>query len=289
VTVLEVIQRSTDFFSKKGVESPRLQVELLLAHALGLPRLNLYLDFARTLTESELKAVREMVKRRGNREPLQHILGSTSFCGLEIKVTPGVLIPRPETELLAENAYEFLNLLAGSERDPVSFLDLGTGSGCLAITIAVKCRRARGHAIDISVEALAVARENARHHGVLDNIQFCRSDRFDALPDGLRFNLIVSNPPYVPTAEIATLAPEVKDHDPRGALDGGPDGLTFYRSLAEEAGRFLEPGGKFMMEFGDGQAAEIRGIFAAQRWVVQEVKPDYTGRPRILIARLSES
>jgi release factor glutamine methyltransferase len=289
VTVLEVIQRSTDFLSKKGVESPRLQIELLLAHALAIPRLNLYLDFTRTLSEAELKAVREMVKRRGNREPLQHIIGSTSFCGLEIKVTPEVLIPRPETELLAENAYEFLDHLGSPERGPVSFLDLGTGTGCLAVTIAVKCPRARGHAVDISAEALAVARENAERHGVSNRIQFCPSDRFSAVPPGLRVSLIASNPPYIPTGEIAALSPEVRDHDPREALDGGPDGLTFYRHLAEEAGPFLESGGKLMMEFGDGQADKIHSILAAQGWVIQEVKPDYTGRPRILIAQPGES
>ncbi len=279
MTVLEVIQRSTDFLAKKGVESPRLQIELLLAHVLQLPRLKLYLNFERALTEAELETLRALVKRRGEREPLQHILGSTSFCGLEIEVNRHVLIPRPETELLAERAAGLLN---GGEAPAV--LDFGTGSGCLAIALAVKCPMARIHALDVSEEALNVARANAARHGASERIQFLQGDGLAALPGDARYDLIVSNPPYIPTAEIATLEPEVRDHDPRAALDGGTDGLEFYRRLAGGAPERLQPGGRMVWEIGDGQETALRELLAGQMWIVEAVERDYTGRPRILTA-----
>src|SRR6266516_6320567 len=163
VTVLEAIHRSTGFLARNGVDSPRLQVELLLAHALGVPRLKLYLNFEQKLTGANLETVRELVRRRGNREPLQHIIGSTSFCGLEIKVNRHVLVPRPETELLAERAWQFL-----SRRASPSFtaLDFATGSGCIAVALAARGASGQIHAADISAEALSVARENAALNGV---------------------------------------------------------------------------------------------------------------------------
>jgi release factor glutamine methyltransferase len=282
VTVLEVIKRSAEFLAKKGVESPRLQVELLLAHLLGLPRMGLYLNFERELTPAQLDELREMVRRRGQREPLQYILGSTSFCGLEMAVNAHVLIPRPETELLAESAWEFLNSVSPA---PPTALDFGTGSGCLAITMAVKSPQAQVRAVDISTEALDLARQNASRHHVEDRIQFHLGDGFQALPGGTQFDLIIANPPYIPSAEIATLDPEVRDHDPKHALDGGVDGLDFYRRLAREAGAWLKGGGKIMLEFGDGQADSIRNLFEQQKWIVEGIKGDYSGRLRILIAR----
>ena len=198
-----------------------------------------------------------------------------------MSVTSKVLIPRPETELLAEKAWEFLR--KSSAPAPV-VLDFGTGSGCLAITLAVKCPAARIHAIDLSSEALAVAGQNAFRHQVSERIQFHGSDGFAALPSDLRFNLLVSNPPYIPTAEIESLQPEVKDHDPRLALDGGADGLDFYRRLAVEAPLFMASGGSFMTEFGDGQAEPISIIFHQAGWQVASIETDYSGRPRILIA-----
>jgi release factor glutamine methyltransferase len=286
VTVLEVIQRSTGFLARKGVESARLQVELLLAHALGVPRLKLYLDFERQLTGANLETVRELVRRRGNREPLQHIIGSTSFCGFEIKVNQHVLVPRPETEILAERAWHFL---AALDPGPAAALDFGTGSGCLAIALAVQCPGAQVHAADISVEALRVARENAALNHLSDKIRFHSGDGFGALPLGLLFDLIVSNPPYIPSAEIEALAPEVRDHDPRLALDGGSDGLDFYRRLATEAENHLRPAGRMMLESGDGQSEQIRRIFVQHKWVVESVEADYTGRPRILTLRVERT
>ncbi len=281
VTILEVIQRSTEFLAKRGVASPRLQIELLLAHALQLPRLKLYLNFERALTEPELATVRELVKRRGERQPLQHLLGTTSFCGLEISVNPHVLIPRPETERLAERAWQFLATL---NSQPATALDFGTGSGCLAIALAVKCPTAKIHAVDISRDALEVARQNAARHGVVERIQFHTGDGFAPLPEGLRCDLVVANPPYIPSDEISTLEPEVRDHDPRGALDGGADGLDFYRRLAAETAGRLRPDGQLMLEFGDGQASAIGDIFQRHHWRVECVEKDLDGRERFLIA-----
>jgi release factor glutamine methyltransferase len=326
VTVLEAIQKSTEFLAQKGVESPRLQTELLLAHLLKLPRMKLYLNFERMLTPAETDALRELVKRRGLREPLQHITGSTSFCGFEIAVNRHALVSRPETELLAELGWEFLaELSAESERRPPArreggelqeqavpeagaptALDFGTGTGCIAIALAAKCPAAKIVATDVSPDALVLAGENAVRNNVAERIEFVQGDGFAALQNVgqasclspfekkkletggtpvLHFDLIISNPPYIPSAEIATLQPEVRDFDPRGALDGGADGLDFYRKLAAEAKPFLKPGGKIMLEFGDGQANTIRTIFEAEKWVVEAVKEDYSHRARILVAR----
>ncbi|MBI5772315.1 MAG: peptide chain release factor N(5)-glutamine methyltransferase [Verrucomicrobia bacterium] len=282
MTILEVIRRSAEFLGQRGVDSPRLQIELLLAHVLRTPRLKLYLNFERTLTEPELAQLRELVRRRAAREPLQHLLGSTSFCGLEFEVNRDVLIPRPETELLAERAWNHLSPLTSHLS---TALDFGTGSGCLAVTLAVKCPAARVTALDISGAALEVARRNAQRHGVGDRVEFVESDGFAALNGDSRCDLIVSNPPYIVTGEIAALQPEVRDFDPRPALDGGADGLDFYRRLAAEAGQFLNEHGKIMLEFGDGQADAIKNLFQAQKWIVEAVENDYTQRQRILIAR----
>jgi release factor glutamine methyltransferase len=283
MTVLEAIQKSTEFLAKKGVESPRLQTELLLAHLLKMPRMKLYLNFDRVLTAPETDSLRELVKRRGQREPLQHITGSTSFCGHEIAVSRHALIPRPETELLAELGWKFL---ATRHSSPVTALDFGTGTGCIAIALAAKCPAAQITALDVSAEALALAKQNALQNQVAERVGFLHGDGFAALADGTQLDLLISNPPYIASAEIATLEPEVKDFDPRGALDGGADGLDFYRRLATEARPFLKPGGKIMLEFGDGQADAIKIIFENEKWVVEAVQADYSQRARILVARL---
>ena len=311
MTVLEAIQKSTEFLAKKGVESPRLQTELLLAHLLKLPRMKLYLNFERALTPAEVDGLREFIKRRGQREPLQHITGSTSFCGLEIAVNRAALIPRPETELLAELGWNFLSTLNCTPNafgaQPSTALDFGTGTGCIAIALAVKCPSAKVVATDVSPDALALAKENAARNNVTGQIQFLQGDGFVALANesergqlvrelgdtNMRtgcprsFDLIISNPPYIPSAEIATLQPEVRDFDPRAALDGGADGLDFYRKLAMESKPFLKPGGKIMLEFGDGQADAIRKIFEAEKWIVEAVREDYSQRERFLIAKLN--
>lgn len=322
MTVLEAIQKSTEFLTKKGVDSPRLQTELLLAHLLTMPRMKLYLNFDRVLTSTETDLLRQLVKRRGQREPLQHLTGSTSFCGLEITVNRHALVPRPETELLAEAGWKFLDSLSegrvrrapenqmksgDSPNSPLRVLDLGTGTGCIAIALAAKCPGAKVMATDISADALALARQNAAQNNVTDRIEFLQGDALAALgnvaqasrlpcPEAKEleaggtpaplFDLIISNPPYIPSGEINSLQPEVRDFDPHAALDGGADGLDFYRMFSEQAKSSLKPDGKLMLEFGDGQAEAIRRIFEAEKWVVEAVKDDYSHRARILIATI---
>jgi release factor glutamine methyltransferase len=278
VTVLEAIQKSAEFLGKKNVESPRLQIELLLAHLLKMQRMNLYLNFERVLTPAEIDSLREFVKRRGQREPLQHIVGSTSFCGFEIAVSRHALVPRPETELLAEEGWKFLG------ENKTAALDFGTGTGCIAIAVAAKCPSAKIIGTDISTDTLALAEQNAIANKVAERIEFLQGDGFAAIAADSKFDLIISNPPYIPKAEIETLQPEVRDFDPRAALDGGADGLDFYRRISAEAKSFLKPDGKIILEFGDGQADAIKKIFEGEKWIVEAVKEDYSQRARILIA-----
>lgn len=282
MTVLEVIQRTTDFLAQKGVDSPRLQIELMLAHVLRMPRLKLYLDFQRPLADGELEQLRGLVKRRSQREPLQYVLGTTSFCGLEIKCAPAALIPRPETELLAEHAWKFLSTITPP---PATALDIGAGTGCLGIAIAAHAPETRLVAVDVSADAMALARENAARHTLSERIDFRLGDAFAVIQPGELFDLIVSNPPYIPDAEITTLDPEVRDHEPRLALAGGVDGLDFFRRIAAEAPRCLKPGGKLMVEFCDGQAPALKILLENEKWVVEQIIDDYSQRPRILVAR----
>jgi release factor glutamine methyltransferase len=300
VTVLEAIQKSAEFLAKKNVESARLQAELLLAHQLKMPRMKLYLNFDRQLTTAETDGLRELVKRRAAREPLQHIVGSTSFCGFEIAVNRHALVPRPETELLAELGGKFLSTISS---EPATALDFGTGTGCISIALAAKCPRAKIVALDISADALELAKQNAAANKVSERIEFLQSDGFETVGQAsslsqiekekletgkmpvLQFDLLISNPPYIASAEIETLEPEVRDFDPRAALDGGADGLDFYRLLAAQAKSFLKPHGKIMLEFGDGQAEAIRKIFENEKWIVEAVQADYSQHERVLIAK----
>jgi release factor glutamine methyltransferase len=293
VTVLEAIKKSAEFLGKKNVGAPRLHTELLLAHLLQLPRMKLYLNFDRVLSPAETDALRELVKRRGLREPLQHIIGSTSFCGLEFSVNRHALIPRPETELLAETGWQWLG---GRPAAPAA-LDFGTGTGCIAIALAAKCPAAKITALDLSADALRLAQENAAKNNVAEQIQFVQGDGFAALDSGpdpraesaRSFDLIISNPPYIASDEIASLEPEVRDFDPRKALDGGVDGLDFYRLFAAHARSRLKAGGKIMLEFGDGQAGAIQAIFRDRKWIVEAVLEDYSQRARILLARADQT
>jgi release factor glutamine methyltransferase len=284
LSILDVIERSADFLARRGVGSPRLQVELLLAHVLKMPRMKLYLNFERALTAAELDALRILVQRRGQREPLQYIIGSTSFCGIELALNRHVLIPRPETELLAERAWTYLNNLQGAETDATIAMDLGTGSGCLAIALALHAPGAQIHAVEISGDALALARENAGRHEVSSHIQFHEGDFFSAAPPRLRCDLIVSNPPYIPSARIDTLEAEVRQYEPRTALDGGPDGLGFYRRISAQARAFLQPAGRVMLELDQEGAEATREIFLKDDWAVEALEQDYNRQPRILIA-----
>lgn len=251
-TVLKLVRWTAEFFAGKGVDTPRLDADLLLADTLGLDRVGLYLNFERPLEAAELAAFREKVRRRAAREPLAYILGATEFWSLPFKVTQAVLIPRSDTELLVEEA---LRRLPGAGR----VLDVGTGSGVLAIALAHERPACAVTAIDVSPGALAVAADNARGNGVAERICFLRQD-LAVLPDG-PFDLIVANPPYIASGELVTLMPEVHDFEPHLALDGGDDGLAAYRALARQAGTVLAAGGWLLVEVGSNQAAAVRDLF----------------------------
>ncbi|MDO9068522.1 MAG: peptide chain release factor N(5)-glutamine methyltransferase [Deltaproteobacteria bacterium] len=252
-TTLKVLNWTKEFLASKGVLNARLESEWLLCAATGLDRVGLYLNFEKPLIDSELSVFRAMVARRAMREPLQHILGTQEFCGLEFEVTPDVLIPRHDTETLVN---ESIMRMPGAR----SILDVGTGSGCIAVTLARQLPAAAVTATDISESALAVARRNAERHSV--DIDFLAGSLFAPLV-GRRFDLVVSNPPYIPENDIAALEPEVRDFDPHGALNGGSDGLNFYRALIPEAIDYLNPGGFLLLEIGIGQADDVAQLFLA--------------------------
>lgn len=280
MTVLEAIQEGDRVLREAGVEDSRLEAELMLERYLAHRRLEFPLFYNRILPDVLVEVFRQSLERRSKREPLQHILGSTSFCGFEIVVSDKALIPRPETELLAERAWKFLNRNQGIDK-PV-FLEIGAGSGCLLISILGNCPAASAHALDVSLDALDLAQENANRHGMAQRISFHLSDCFKGLPSELKFDLVVSNPPYIPTKEIESLAPEVREYDPRLALDGGEDGLDFYRLLARDTAAWLKPGGALMFEFGDDQAPAIRQLFEANGWQIRAIERDYAGKERLM-------
>lgn len=289
MTLRAAIRAGTTVLSAAGVESPGLNAEELVAYTVGRPRLQVLLRLDDSLDARQIDRLESLLERRARREPLQHLVGTTAFLEHEICVTRDVLIPRPETECLAREA---LHLLDRMQVPNPSVLDFGTGSGCLAISIASGFRGSKVHALDLSLPALDVARVNADRNGVADRVQFHQGDGFAALhsatPPGharLQFDLIVSNPPYIPTAVIQSLDPEVRDFDPRAALDGGIDGLSFYRRLSTEAAGWLKPEGWMAMEFGDDQAPGLTAIFIANNWRDRRLEKDLSGRDRILIVR----
>jgi release factor glutamine methyltransferase len=283
VNIAKTIQTAAATLAAVGVESARVEAEWLMAHVLGCRRPELGLRRNEMLAQPQVDQWHLLIARRAERIPLQHLLGTADFCGLEMTVNENVLVPRPETELLAEAAWQF----AGSVERP-TVLDFGTGSGCLAIAIATNCPGAKVHALDISPAALAMARANAARHQVSERIIFHEGDGFAALSDGVGFDLIVSNPPYIPSAEIENLQPEVRDHDPRAALDGGADGLDFYRAIAAPAREVLRPAGRLMLEVGDGQAEVVPALLAGVGWGECDLLADLNNVLRIVIAKPAE-
>jgi release factor glutamine methyltransferase len=278
LTVLEIIKRTTEFLEKRGVESARLNSELLIGHALGLKRMQLYLQFERPLTEVELEKIRPFVKRRSQREPLQYILGETEFSGLKMKVDRRALIPRPETEYLVE--------LIGAQlaAPPATILDLGTGSGAIALALAAKYPAAQVTGVDRSPEALALAGENATRLELGGRVQFLQSDWFSALPAGQKFALIVANPPYLSEAEVGEAQPEVKDFEPKAALTPGGDGSSDLQHILANAPRYLEPGGLLMCETGIAQHKQLMELAAKAGYARTKSLTDLTGRERYLSA-----
>ncbi|MBJ6724857.1 peptide chain release factor N(5)-glutamine methyltransferase [Geomesophilobacter sediminis] len=248
--VLKVLNWTKGYLAEKGVENARLEAEWMLCEVLSLDRVGLYCNFDKPLSDAELTAYRSMVARRAKREPLQYILGTQEFMGLEFRVTPSVLIPRYDTEVLVNEAVQ---------RAPKTgaILDIGTGSGCVAISLAHLLPEARVTTVDVSPGAIEVARENAEKNGA--TVEFCEGSLF-APCAGRRFDMIVSNPPYIRKDELATLQPEVRDFEPMGALDGGADGLDFYRTIVAQAPAHLVDGGWLLFEVGAGQAPDVLGL-----------------------------
>lgn len=250
-TTLKILNWTKEYLLSKGVVNARLEAEWLLCAVMRLDRVGLYLQYDKPLNDIELAAYRAMVARRAKREPLQHILGSQEFYGLDYEVTPAVLIPRYDTELLISEAVKHCP-------KPDTVLDVGTGSGCIAVTLKKQFPAASVTATDVSEAALSVAGRNAQKHGA--ELELLPGSLFTPVA-GRRFDLIVSNPPYIPTSDIEDLDPEVRDYDPESALDGGRDGLDFYRFLVPAAVEHLNPGGWLLMENGIKQADDIVRIF----------------------------
>ena len=279
IPLLDIIRKTTDFFRAKGIESARLDAEVLVAHALKLRRMDLYLQFERLLSDAELDAIRPLVKRRGQREPLQHIIGETDFFDLKLKTDRRGLIPRPETELLLELVTQAFPVA------PARILDLGTGTGAIALALAKFWPESAVVAVDRSAEALALARENAAKLALADRVAFRESDWFAALAGEPPFQLIVSNPPYLTAAEVAEADPEVRDHDPITALVAERDGRADLETIIRSAPDFLSPGGLLALETGIAQHAALTAFAAPLGYTAIESKRDLTDRERFLLLR----
>lgn len=279
LTVLEIIRRTTEFLASRGVESPRLSAEHLVGHALGLNRMRLYLEFERPLTEPELSLIRPLVKRRSQREPLQHILGEVDFAGVRLKVDRRALIPRPETELLVEVVASW-----AVENPPVARIaDLGTGTGAIALGLAERLPSVTVLAVDREDAALALARENAAARLCGDRVEFVRSDWFTAMPSA-SCDIIVSNPPYLSETELAEVAPEVRDFEPRSALVAAEDGLGDLLKIIAGAGERLRRGGLLALETGPSQHAALIDAANTAGYSRVESRRDLTGRDRFILA-----
>jgi len=280
-TVLEILRTTTEFLLGRGIEGARLDAEVLLAHVLAVSRISLYACHDRPLSTDEVDAYREAVRRRVDREPVAYIVGEKEFRSLPFRVTSDVLIPRPETEHLVDEALELL-----AERENPVVADIGTGSGCIAVALAAARPDLEVHAVDVSAPALAVARENAERNGVTDRIRFHEGDLLaplEAEASWTRLDAIVSNPPYVSKEEWAELMPEVRDHEPKGALVPGPDPLTAYREILERAPDLLRDGGAVVLEMSGDNTSALLAM--AKTYASAQVVKDYAGRDRVLVAR----
>ena len=278
MTVLDVLQSMAAYFKKRRIDSPRLNAEHLLAHVLGRKRIELYLEFERELSESELAPLRELVRRRGEGEPLQHLLGTVEFCGHTFLCDKRAMVPRPETEQLVEVLIADCGLRIADWK----ILDVGTGSGVIALTLAKEFPGAKISGVDISEDALALARENAARFDLSDQVQFLKSNLLEDV-DG-DFDLIVANLPYIAAQDRHTLSREVL-RDPEVALFSGAHGDELVRALIEQAPARLRPGGMLALEIGNGQSERFLSILAEKNYRDICLKNDYSGRPRFLFAR----
>ncbi len=284
--IIDVLKWSKDYLRDKRVESPQIEAEWILREVLGLSRLEIYLRYERPLAATELARIKALLLKRAAGQPIQYVLGNAEFMGLKFKVTPDVLIPRPETELLVEKV---IGLCQARSWNEPQILDIGTGSGCIAIALANRLPGCQVTAVDVSPAALAVARENARELYADKQVDFRQLDILkstDSLPVGL--DVIVSNPPYVAGDWFLNLPKLVKEHEPEIALNPGPDGLLFYRRISEIAPRLGKAGGFAVMEIGgDHQAAGVAELFSGNKFSLVEVVKDYSGLSRIVMAELA--
>jgi release factor glutamine methyltransferase len=276
-TIEAVLRWATEDFRGRGIDTARLDAELLLAHALGTTRMKLVIDGKRPLDASELERMRELVRRRRAREPVAYLLGRREFYGRSFRVDARVLVPRPDTEALVDVVLERTRHVSMSMRA----LDLCTGSACVAVTLARERPTSLVVGTDLSEGALAVARDNALRLGAY-NVALRQGDLFAAVERACRFDVVVSNPPYVPRAEIATLDPDVRDYEPRLALDGGEDGLAVLKRIVAGAGAWLVPGGLLAVEVGAGEAQEVAGLFALASYDAIAVRRDYGRIERVV-------
>jgi len=283
----ELLKVSADYLKQKGIDAPRLSAEILLAHQLHLTRVKLYLQHDQPLTEQEVEGYRALVRRRLSREPVQYITGTQEFWSMEFIVNSSVLIPRPETEVLLEQAILLRKEYPNLQSEGVNLLDLGTGCGALAIALAREFDKALICATDLSEEALRVARGNAERLGVNDRIDFRSGDWFTPFAGkGARFDMILSNPPYIPEDAFETLPPEVRDHEPRLALDGREEGMYDITRILREAAVYLVPGGWILMEMDPEQTPKaVRVIEETGQFTEYRRIQDYSHRYRVVMAR----
>jgi release factor glutamine methyltransferase len=281
-SVARVLRWAADDLKKRGCDSPRLDAELLLCKALGLDRVQLILQHERPLSDAELAVFKELFVRRRAREPIAYILGAREFYGFELQVDRRVLVPRPDSEVLVDVALE-----RTSERDMYGrALDLCTGSGCIALAFGLRRRTWKVTGTDLSEDALTLARTNAMRLGVPRNVHFVQGDLFQAVPANRRFELIVSNPPYIPSTEIAELMPEVRKFEPRLALDGGADGYQVLRRLVAEAPAHLAAGGVLACELGAGQSDQVAEFFEQAGFIDVRRTQDLGGHERVVSGRV---
>ena len=280
-TVRRILDWTTAHLTKHGSDSPRLDAEVLLAFARKCERIRLYTNYEDEVTEQERGLMRELVQRRAKLEPVAYLVGNREFFGLDFYVDSHVLVPRPDTETLVMELVE-----AAQQLPAPSILDLCTGSGCIAIAAAANCANASFLATDISEPALEIAQKNAESNALSERIEFLLSDCFSNITEGTEFDIIVSNPPYIPDAEIETLDADVKQHEPRLALAGGADGLDFYRKIIDEAPQYLKDGGILMLEFSPEQEASLKGLIEGSgQYENVRVKADLAGRARVMISQ----
>lgn len=286
-TVRRILEWTTAFFTRKAVDSPRLSAELLLSHVLKQPRIRLYTDYERPLTEGELGAYRDLVKRAGEQEPIAYLTGTAHFFGMELFVSRDVLIPRPDTETLVENVLQTARMETGKESPRV--LDLCTGSGCIACAIAKHLKTSRVLAVDLSPAAVEIARKNVEALGLADRVSVEQGDLYEPLSRVVEpqpFDMIVANPPYIPSGQIATLDRSVRDYEPVGALDGGDDGLVLHRRILEQADERLVPGGRVYLEIAFDQGERGLELLKSYDFLVDPVVlKDYGGNDRVIAAR----